>query len=301
MDRDFKGVWITKEMWLNEDLGWTEKLLLIEIESLEKNGECFASNKYFAKFFRMSTRRIQQILETLKEKGLISISLFYREGTKEVEKRIIHRINSDTIPHEENFVTPRNLFHHPHEESFVTPHEENFVTPHEENFVDNNTLVINTKDLNNTTNKTTNKGSKKNMIENEFESLWKSYPRKQGKGKALESYIKARKKSSVSYERVQKGIDNYKRYIEVHQVGEEFIKHGSTWFKNECWEEEYNLKRDSIKGQRHGFLGLYLNEMEKQADIIDYEGSGSTYDERGSFESIGDYSNFVPQSLSKFR
>ena len=33
--RDFKGVWIPKEIWLSTDLKVMEKLILVEIDSLD--------------------------------------------------------------------------------------------------------------------------------------------------------------------------------------------------------------------------------------------------------------------------
>jgi len=35
MKRDFKGIWIPKEIWLNENLTLQEKVFLVEIESLD--------------------------------------------------------------------------------------------------------------------------------------------------------------------------------------------------------------------------------------------------------------------------
>jgi hypothetical protein len=35
-NRDFKGVWIPKEIWINTDLSIIEKVLLVEIDSLDK-------------------------------------------------------------------------------------------------------------------------------------------------------------------------------------------------------------------------------------------------------------------------
>jgi hypothetical protein len=89
MERDFKGVWIPKELWLSEDLGWTEKFLLAEIDSLSRNNECFASNDYFAKFFNISKDRISKIVSGLSKKGYVEVALFYKPGTKQVEKRVI--------------------------------------------------------------------------------------------------------------------------------------------------------------------------------------------------------------------
>ena len=73
MARDFKGVWIPKEIWLHKDLSLVEKCLLIEIDSLDNSPErgCFASNKYFADFFQLSESRIANILTDLKKRGYI--------------------------------------------------------------------------------------------------------------------------------------------------------------------------------------------------------------------------------------
>lgn len=92
MERDFKGVWIPKEIWLNEELGWTEKLLLVEIDSLQKNGECFATNEYFANFLGLSKDRISKLISNLKNMGYIEVKLIYKPNTKQIEKRIITTI-----------------------------------------------------------------------------------------------------------------------------------------------------------------------------------------------------------------
>ena len=45
-ERDFKGIWIPKEIYLSK-LPWMAKILYCEIDSFTKNGkECFISNKY---------------------------------------------------------------------------------------------------------------------------------------------------------------------------------------------------------------------------------------------------------------
>lgn len=72
-NRDFKGVWIPKEVWLNKDLSIIEKCLLVEIDSLD-NGEkgCFASNEYLATFFNLSESRMANIISDLKKRGFIN-------------------------------------------------------------------------------------------------------------------------------------------------------------------------------------------------------------------------------------
>ena len=90
MERDFKGIWIPKEVWLNKDLKIIEKLFLVEIESLDNDG-CWASNKYFADFFNISKGRCSQVISSLEKKNLISIE-FIRED-KVIKKRIIRVFN----------------------------------------------------------------------------------------------------------------------------------------------------------------------------------------------------------------
>lgn len=84
-----------------------------------------------------------------------------------------------------------------------------------------------------------NKSIKNNYI-SEFETLWKMYPRKIGKPKALTAYQKARK-DGISYEQVESGIKTYCEYIKAKKIETEFIKHGSTWFNGGCWNDEYDL------------------------------------------------------------
>lgn len=87
-------------------------------------------------------------------------------------------------------------------------------------------------------------------FETEFETLWKLYPKKQGKSNALRDYIKARKdkKNPASYEQVLQGLQNYLAYLKAKQVEERFIKQGSTWFHQRCWEDEYNLQATGSDG-----------------------------------------------------
>lgn len=92
VNRDFKGVWIPKEIWLDNNLGWSGKLLLVEIERLLTENGCSASNEYFAKFFNLSKDRISKIITELIKKGYITSTLIYKNGTKQIEKRVIRTI-----------------------------------------------------------------------------------------------------------------------------------------------------------------------------------------------------------------
>lgn len=134
MQRDFKGVWIPREIWLSTDLKVMEKLILVEIDSLDNEDGCFASNEYFSKFFSLSKNRCSEIIKSLEEKGYIEIKYVYHNDSKAIAKRIIRCTRKTDRP-------IRNI------DRGVRKIEEGY----SENCEDNNTSFNNT--FNNTVNK----------------------------------------------------------------------------------------------------------------------------------------------------
>lgn len=172
MNRDFKGVWIPKEIWLDENLTWMEKLLLVEIDSLDAEQGCFASNDYFAKFFQLSKSRISDLIGQLVAKGYITTFLLY-EG-KQVKRREI------------TMVIPIRKF-----EGGIRKTEEGY----SENAQDNNTVISNTI-IN------TNK-----QINIPFSEWWDLYDKKVGDKTKLE-----KKWNNLSANERQKAIDHTTLY-----------------------------------------------------------------------------------------
>lgn len=80
--------------------------------------------------------------------------------------------------------------------------------------------------------------------EDEFNMVWQAYPKKQGKANSLKSYIKARKKGTTR-EEVWEGLQNYLIYLEREKIAPKYIKHGSTWFNQECWKDDYIVQREA--------------------------------------------------------
>ena len=97
----------------------------------------------------------------------------------------------------------------------------------------------------------------------EFERMWLYYPNKKGKSKALKKYILARKKG-VTYEEIAQGLKNYINYCKKNKIAEQYIKHGSSWFNQECWKDEYktvDLKSNDsqmeiLKGVHNGTIKI---------------------------------------------
>lgn len=93
MERAFKGVWIPREIWLSKELTLQEKIFLVEINSLDNENGCFASNAYFAEFFQLSKNRCSEVIKSLENKNLISVKYIREDGKKNIEKRVIRVID----------------------------------------------------------------------------------------------------------------------------------------------------------------------------------------------------------------
>lgn len=76
MERDFKGVWIPKEIWLDERLNALDKIILVEINSLDGEEGCYASNKYLAEFCQCSEAKVSKSISLLIKLGYIEVAYF---------------------------------------------------------------------------------------------------------------------------------------------------------------------------------------------------------------------------------
>ena len=80
------------------------KLLYAEITALcNDKGYCWASNKYFADLYEVSTTSISKWISQLCEFKYITSEIIYKEGTKEILNRYLRLV---TYPIEEKLNTP---------------------------------------------------------------------------------------------------------------------------------------------------------------------------------------------------
>ncbi len=80
------------------------------------------------------------------------------------------------------------------------------------------------------------------VLQNDFDSIWKDYPNKKGKAKAFAEYKKAIK-TGVTKETIQTGVTNYALEVKNKRTSPEYVAHGSTWFNNKRWEDDYDIGR----------------------------------------------------------
>ena len=93
-NRKFKGVWIPADYWLDENLSIMEVVILTEIDSLDGDNGCFASNKHFASFIGMTPAYVSKIIKHLKEKGYISVNYKTENRVTTRSIKIIRGTNS---------------------------------------------------------------------------------------------------------------------------------------------------------------------------------------------------------------
>ena len=95
------------------------------------------------------------------------------------------------------------------------------------------------KDSQDNTNEHSDKPNE-SVLSDRFDNLWKQYPNKKGKPTAFTAYKKAIKAGTTDDE-ILKGIEKYKKEIDLKRTDKQYIAHGSTWFNQKRWLDEYDL------------------------------------------------------------
>lgn len=95
-ERDFKGIWISKEIWLDTRLNALEKIILAEIDSLDNEEKgCFASNKYLADFCQCSETKVSTAISKLIEFGYLYLKKF--DGRERILKSRLSNFERQTL------------------------------------------------------------------------------------------------------------------------------------------------------------------------------------------------------------
>ena len=91
--RDFKGVWIPVEVYLDERLNALDKIILMEIDSLDNGIDgCYASNEYIAEFCQCKTAKVTRAISKLKQLGYLEVGKF--DGRKRfLKSRLTKKIS----------------------------------------------------------------------------------------------------------------------------------------------------------------------------------------------------------------
>ena len=97
MDKPNYYAVIPAEVRYSKYLTPNAKLLYAEITALcNMNGKCTASTQYFCRLYEVSRVSIQKWLKTLEDNNYIKRVNIYKQGSKEIETRVITLMNTPT-------------------------------------------------------------------------------------------------------------------------------------------------------------------------------------------------------------
>ena len=130
----------------DKEISANAKLLYGEITALcNAKGYCWATNQYFANLYSVSKKTVSRWISELADKGYINSYMQYKDGSREVDQRVVSINNTtdkkvDTYTQKDRYPIPKNV---------NTPIPKNVHTPIPKNAEDN-TTSINTTFNNNT-------------------------------------------------------------------------------------------------------------------------------------------------------
>lgn len=260
-NRDFKGVWISRDIWLDKSLTLQEKCFLVEIDSLDNDDGCFASNAYFADFFQISKGRCTQVIKSLEAKKRISITI-HRKGNQ-IVKRVVRILNN-----------PSKLSKQP---------SKNPKQPYLENAEDNNTNINNTnigvapskKNEGTPFEKTEYPNLTEDQRKRAFEEFTVFHERFRGVKKNIETDYVKNFQHVFPYDwydivfLLNKGLDKEEIYFnQLSRKGEKlpFRKRIESWLRSREWETVYPIfeEQSQLKPLDDFKLSKELNESYKK-------------------------------------
>ena len=217
--RAFKGIWIPKEVWESKELTLQQKVMLVEIDSLDNDDGCFASNKYFSDFFGISSGRVSQIINDLIDKGYLKVE--YQKKDKQILGRIM-KIQSPPYPQKVFNILNRGYLEN--NKGGIKYSKEGYL----ENAKDNNIYI------NNINNNIKNYNKKEIALE-KFEEFYKEYPKKVSKENVKKWFIK-NNPSDELFKTIMNSLKKYKLSDNWKDV--KYIPYPSTWLNQKRWEDE---------------------------------------------------------------
>ena len=221
----------------DEELPASAKLLYAEISSLtDQTGYCFASNAYFEQLYGLSTETIVRLLRALEKRGYIR-----REDAKggKSQRRIYAGINPAAAAPED----PLSKMTIPPVKNDYTPLSK--MTPPTSVSENNTSKPINPPEAPQGA-----AGGEKPKIwdEEAFEALWRLYPKKKDKAKAIKEWNRLKadrklmRKMSAAL-RVQMESEEWQR------DNGRAVPYLCRWLSHRRWEDEQEVTLPPQKGQ----------------------------------------------------
>lgn len=119
--REFKGIWIPREVWLDSRLNALDKVIFAEIDSFSSSGKvCFQNNATIAEFCQCSESKVSKTVSKLIDLGYIRCVSF--DGRKRYLQSCL--VNFTTLDSKKSESVEQNLPHtnKPTSKSTINPH-----------------------------------------------------------------------------------------------------------------------------------------------------------------------------------
>lgn len=209
MERNVKGIWIPIEIWEDKQLNALDKIILSEIDSLDGEEHCFASNEYFADFCDCTERTVSKSINKL-------IEYHYVEKVSFDGRTRILKSNLKTTV--ESNQGRKDLQSNMSKSS--TPYIYN----------NNKDIIIDKID---------DISSQENELKEKFSLFWKAYPKhtNTSKKETFRKFCKAMEKTDL-----QTMLDAIEKQKKTKQwLDERYIPMATTWLNQERWDDEVEI------------------------------------------------------------
>ena len=97
----------------------------------------------------------------------------------------------------------------------------------------------------------------KTSVDDKFDTFWKAYPRKVGKGDARKKFEKALK--HTDFDTIMTALGKQKQSAQWKRDGGQFVPHPSTWLNQERWDDEVD---NAVGFNRNRSRNTILNYQE---------------------------------------
>lgn len=205
--RDFKGVWFPREVWLDTRLTALEKMILAEVDSLDGEDGCFASNQYLADFCQCSVTKVSTAISKLVGLDYLTVQSF-NGRTRILKSRLSKNERQDNKKDEADVQKTK-------ERNVDEKEKRDSVTP----------ISPDTPE------------APKIDVSELFERFWFEYPRKTDKKKSERAFARIGNIREI-FPEIMQALERQKRSDQWTKDGGAFIPHPKTWINGERWNDE---------------------------------------------------------------
>lgn len=234
--REFKGIWIPREVWLDTRLNALDKVIFAEIDSFSSAGKvCFQNNATIAEFCQCSESKVSKTVSKLIDLGYIKCVSF--DGRKRFLQSCL--VNFTTLNGKHYDSDKQNL-----EDTNKTTRTVNNIyniTPSNPPKGEDGQSQA---EANTKPSKRKKASAKEDYDLDGFDAFYAAYPRHEGKAAALKAWNKL-KPDIVLQTKMGESLEAQKQSQQWQKNGGQYIPMPSTWLNGRRWEDEATQNQSS--------------------------------------------------------